>query len=436
MQKKTHNEYVEEVKHINPNINVKGKYIDAKTKILHQCMIDNCEWNATPNNILRGRGCPVCKGNHAVAGKTDIQTTRPDLMKEWNWSKNNAINLEPDKLKENSNRKAWWICKHGHEWEAVISSRSGGVGCPICAKEKHSSDPEMKLYFYVKKYFHDALSCYQDTNNKLSELDVYIPSIKIGIEYDGERWHLDTLRDQKKDKICHKLGVKLIRIREPKCERYKNDNCTFIYLNDLSEETLEYVIKDVLVELGINEPKVCFENDANEIEKLIASKNQNNSLAKKYPDVATEWHPIKNGRLLPENISFRSGRKVWWKCRECGHEWRAKVSSRSNGSGCPACAQYKTIQACMKPVYCLELNQVFRSMSCGANQLHINTEGIYACCNGVRKSAGKHSETGVKLHWYYVYDKVKQDGSIIKGAISLGLIDAQCVDKLLRDIGT
>ena len=50
-------------------------------------------------------------------------------------------------------------------------------------------------------------------------------------------------------------------------------------------------------------------------------------VGKKYvsdiPELAAEWHPTKNGELVPEDISYGSGRKLWWRCAE-GHE-RAPV---------------------------------------------------------------------------------------------------------------
>ena len=59
-QIKTHEEYVEDVKIINPNIQVLGKYINAKTPLLHKCLIDDFEWSPVPYSILSGCGCPKC----------------------------------------------------------------------------------------------------------------------------------------------------------------------------------------------------------------------------------------------------------------------------------------------------------------------------------------------------------------------------------------
>ena len=50
-----------------------------------------------------------------------------------------------------------------------------------------------------------------------------------------------------------------------------------------------------------------------------------------------QWHPVKNQPLTPEQLSYGSNQKVWWRC-EKGHEWQAPVKSRTHGYGCPVCA--------------------------------------------------------------------------------------------------
>ena len=39
-----------------------------------------------------------------------------------------------------SDRKVWWQCENGHEWQAVIKIRNRGSGCPVCAGKKVSAD--------------------------------------------------------------------------------------------------------------------------------------------------------------------------------------------------------------------------------------------------------------------------------------------------------
>ncbi|WP_082119847.1 zinc-ribbon domain-containing protein [Saccharothrix sp. ST-888] len=54
------------------------------------------------------------------------------------------------------------------------------------------------------------------------------------------------------------------------------------------------------------------------------------------PQVAGEWHPVRNGELTPDSVAAGSSRKAWW-LGPCGHEWQAVVHSRSGGCGCPYC---------------------------------------------------------------------------------------------------
>ena len=49
------------------------------------------------------------------------------LMTEWNWEKNNELEFNPEMLTLGSNKKAWWKCKKGHEWQAQINSRNKGI---------------------------------------------------------------------------------------------------------------------------------------------------------------------------------------------------------------------------------------------------------------------------------------------------------------------
>ncbi len=55
----------------------------------------------------------------------------PTLSIEWNYEKNG--NLRPEHFTAGSNKKAWWKCSKGHEWQAVITSRNKGHGCPYCS---------------------------------------------------------------------------------------------------------------------------------------------------------------------------------------------------------------------------------------------------------------------------------------------------------------
>ena len=61
------------------------------------------------------------------------------LTEEWNYEKNKP--LTPEKFTVASNKKVWWKCANGHEWEAVISNRTVlNRGCPYCCGQKRKKD--------------------------------------------------------------------------------------------------------------------------------------------------------------------------------------------------------------------------------------------------------------------------------------------------------
>jgi hypothetical protein len=73
-----------------------------------------------------------------------ICITHPDLVSEWHPTYNG--NLLPSEYTAGSNIKVWWLCALGHEWQASISHRTSGRGCPVCSHNK------------VKEGFNDLLT--------------------------------------------------------------------------------------------------------------------------------------------------------------------------------------------------------------------------------------------------------------------------------------
>ena len=61
-----------------------------------------------------------------------------------------------------------------------------------------------------------------------------------------------------------------------------------------------------------------------------------NDLETLLPGLADEWSE-RNYPLKPSCVTVNSTTKAWWHCKKCGHEWKALVSNRSRGSGCPEC---------------------------------------------------------------------------------------------------
>lgn len=89
-------------------------------------------WQAViSSRSLSGNGCPYCGGTRVLKGFNDVETTRPDLMEEWDYDRN--IGLDPGCFGTTARAVVWWKCKNGHRWISAIGYRSTGNGCPHCS---------------------------------------------------------------------------------------------------------------------------------------------------------------------------------------------------------------------------------------------------------------------------------------------------------------
>ena len=294
------------------------------------------EWQATVNHRNNGRGCPACSGNIVLKGENDLQTISPTLAKEWNYEKNG--NTKPEHFTESSSKKVWWKCSKGHEWQATINHRNNGRGCPICNSERNTSLPEYAILYYLKKHGLEVIHSYREMGY---ELDIYIPSKKVAIEYDGYLWHKNKAKiDLKKNQKCKKDGIKLYRIREG-LPSLNDSSMDFIVQK--GQKNLSEILKRVLseiIELCID---IDLERDSIAIANLREYTEKESSLLLSNPNLAKEWNCEKNGNLKPEHFTKNSGKKVWWQCSE-GHEWQATIDHRNKGRGCPYCSSRKVLK--------------------------------------------------------------------------------------------
>ena len=85
----------------------------------------------------RNSNCPYCSGLKTIIGENDLATTNPELIKEWDYSKNDKKGIKPEIVKAGSNLKVWWKCSKGHEWEVPIINRAiRKMGCPYCSNRR------------------------------------------------------------------------------------------------------------------------------------------------------------------------------------------------------------------------------------------------------------------------------------------------------------
>lgn len=103
-------------------------------KVWWQCEKGH-EWQAAIASRVSGIGCPVCAGKMVLPGENDLASFYPNIAKEWHPAKNST--LKPEAVSPSSNRKVWWRCPLGHEYQSVVALRTQrGNGCPYCTGRK------------------------------------------------------------------------------------------------------------------------------------------------------------------------------------------------------------------------------------------------------------------------------------------------------------
>jgi len=112
---------------------------------------------------------------------------------------------------------------------------------------------------------------------KKMELDMFavIKGVRFAVEYDGFRAH-SKKSDKKKNILCKKNSIHLIRIREPETEKYNDTNIKMIYLSsgkrassslfNALTETINYINTVVGTNFSID---IDFDRDVSEFEKSL-----------------------------------------------------------------------------------------------------------------------------------------------------------------------
>lgn len=146
------------------------------------------------------------------------------------WLHDRKIEYENNELSEYRRKKLDML---DETWRVSINTKS--------------SFPEQAVLFYIRKVFPSATKY---STKELSELDIYIPELKTGIEYDGPSHKTRVQGDMKKTEICKKMGIELIRIRDFKLPAI-NDESYKIILEDDSYAALDGGIKELLKHLCV-----------------------------------------------------------------------------------------------------------------------------------------------------------------------------------------
>ena len=312
-------------------------------KVWWQCDDGHYYDESVNGRVTRTKHCPYCAGRRIGQGNSFADKC-PEAAAEWDYEKNEG--KTPDKFAPTSHRKYWFKCKLGHSYKTSLASKSGGSGCPNCTNQ--ASQPELRIYTELKHIFPDTE--HKHILNKV-EFDVFIPSRRLAIEFDGSYWHRNAdAKDRRKNTFCRVNGIELVRVRQEPLKKIRETD-VIVTKGRFTKAAMDEVIKRLFFEI------FSFEFTDNRIQKYLASKtflnealfeeyrtyfpmpHPSKSLATLRPELEKFWDYEKNHPLTPEHFTAGSNRKVYWTCRK-GHSYQTTIVSRAKAVGCPTC--YKT----------------------------------------------------------------------------------------------
>ena len=243
---------------------------------------DDHEWESSPGTrISQNQNCPVCAGKKVVNSNC-LATTHPELAKQWHPTKNGSLTTRD--VVAGTSKRIWWKCNkdENHVWKVSGNSRDNfKTECPFCTLTPQSKQ-ELTITFELIIFFKDInpKGFKTSLNGKLTSVDIYIPELKLGIEFDGNYWHKDNAAfDKLKTEQLEDEGFEIFRVREEPLEKLFDDDI-------MSKQPFnpKQVVNDLLTQImsrySLNTKKIT------KIESYIAKKElQNEKGLDKYIDM-------------------------------------------------------------------------------------------------------------------------------------------------------
>ena len=264
------------------------------------------------------------------------------FQEEWHPTRNGE--LRPDQVSASSNRKAWWVCNKLHEYEAVVSNRTGrGNACPYCSGRRPIlGETDLATVYPITE------KLWSEENEKTPQEYVVGSSAKVLWRCLNNHSFTMPIRDFIEKEflcaICHLAENNFIFKYPEMAETWDYENNfvqpTEVYPGSHVKYTWRCPLghkwrSQIQSRLAIKECPVC--SGLNFLSGF-------NDLATKHPSLAKKWHPTKNGDLKPSEIKAREGGKYYWN-QDCGHIVQVSIANMlAKPSICAYCAGQKILQ--------------------------------------------------------------------------------------------
>ncbi|MFJ9167344.1 zinc-ribbon domain-containing protein, partial [Lysinibacillus fusiformis] len=301
-------------------------------RVFWQCPAGHV-WQAVVHGRVAGGGCPRCAG-YIPPGSTNLAESFPELAAQWH----PRNTLAADSVGPGSHRKVWWLCPHGHDFEARISSRRRGTGCPACGRDGTEPRPLRELA--------DLAGQVDVAANPGVDLTEIFTNSSLRLTWKCARDHRWSAKVR--DRAIAGSGCPHCAGRAPsppleeahpalaaEWHPARNDGLPLAKITSGSHRVVWWQCGDCKGEFRARVfNRVRGTNRCPHCSRLVRYRD----LATENPELAANWHPTLNGMLTPADVTAGSNQHVWWTCPR-GHEpWQAIVAMVFLAhQACPGC---------------------------------------------------------------------------------------------------
>jgi hypothetical protein len=280
--------------HYEKNIDVKPNDITIRTATKYWFICNNPECGhkflTSPDKIASGNWCVYC-GNNKIC---DDESCKKCFEKSfashekaiyWNLEKNG---ITPNKVNKYSNHKFWFNCPCGHIFDSFLGSITKGFFCAYCAGKKLCDNTDCQKCYNSSFASHEKAQYWNyEKNGEITPRSLF--------KYCNSKCYFTCAE------CSHIFDVSLCNIRLGRW-------CPYCGLNKLCNDA---------------DCMICF----------------NNSFASQ--EKSKMWS-VKNGDLTPRMVARCSGKKYWFKCTDCTHEFEMAINHivrrENTEKSCPICS--------------------------------------------------------------------------------------------------
>lgn len=317
----------------------------SQDKVAWLCTAGHTCWQSPSARALRGIRCSFCSNYRADPRTNALSLTHSVIAAEWHPTLNGE--LTPENVVAGSERSVWWVCpEEGHEYEMLVARRTRGKGrgCTVCARQRvHTSTSLAVTHPDVAARWHPT------KNRKLTPNDVLSGTTRK-VWWTCNAQNHAYYGSVEGRTLGHGCPICTRRsISKSNCMRKTHPHLAAeLHPTKNGDVTPDNVLASTAKQLWWQCPRhqhVWRTAGATRVRGTGCPYCVNrlvwvgfNDMATTRPDLASQWHPTRNGDLHPTDVVAGTNKVVWWRCdKDSTHEWAAKANNRVTGSGCPKC---------------------------------------------------------------------------------------------------